>query len=81
MVEHHLTPKSQGGRETVLICQECHSAIHGLYTNKELQEKFDTVSALKCSLPFRKAAAFISKQDPGKRIKTKRSKNRGRNDT
>lgn len=61
MVKHHLKPESLG--DTISICQECHSAIHTLFTNQELEQKFNTVAALRCSLPFRKAATFISKQD------------------
>lgn len=27
---HHVIPKSLGGRNTVLLCEECHGRVHGL---------------------------------------------------
>ena len=46
--EHHLTPRSQGGLETVWLCHKCHSKAHtsgtrafreALETGRSLSEK------------------------------------------
>jgi len=45
--KHHILPKSRGGRETVLVCQECHKQIHTTFTNKQLEKNYVSISALK----------------------------------
>lgn len=82
--DHHLIPKCRGGKsnDTVLICQDCHSCIHALFSNKQLEDEFNSVDSLLGNERFAGAVKFISKQDPTRRIKTKRAndqKNRGRN--
>lgn len=36
--EHHIVPRSKGGKEKEPVCNPCHSQIHALFTNKELAE-------------------------------------------
>lgn len=69
--DHHLTPKCRGGKEKVLICRDCHEAIHALFSNKELEHEFNSVDSLLKSERFTKTIKFISKQDPSRRTKTK----------
>lgn len=76
--EHHLVPKSRGGKNTELICSDCHSAIHALFTNRELEKGHNTVEALLADPGFRRALAFIRKQDPRKRHRSVRSQRRRR---
>lgn len=45
--KHHLTPKSRGGKITVRLCSDCADQIHILFTNKELEKKFNSIEALK----------------------------------
>jgi hypothetical protein len=82
--DHHLIPKCRGGKpqDTVLICQDCHDCIHALFSNKQLEEEFSSVEALLSNERFAGAVKFIAKQDPTRRMKTKRAndqKRRGRN--
>lgn len=84
--DHHLKPKCRGGKKDeenmVLICADCHSAIHGLFSNKELEREYNSVDALLSDDKLCKAIKFISKQDPNRRLRTKRAKSqkyRGRN--
>ena len=76
--DHHLIPKSRGGtvEDTLCICGDCHSAIHKLFSNKELEAEYHTVEALLGHEKFSKTAKFIGKHDPQTRIKTDRSKER-----
>lgn len=76
--DHHMVPKSRGGRVTTTICRDCHTAIHALFTNKELEQKYFTVDALLTHDEMRKMITFISKQDPGGRVRTRASKTRSR---
>lgn len=69
--DHHLTPKSRGGRVTLPICLDCHRSIHAFFTNKELEEKYHTVEALLENERFAKHIKWLSKQDPNRRYKTK----------
>jgi hypothetical protein len=78
---HHMIPKCRGGHPAskMLICRDCHSAIHALFTNRELEEKYNTVGSLKKDRRFMKAIKFLSKRDPTVRTKTKlENRQRGR---
>ena len=81
--DHHLIPKTRGGKdETVTICNDCHQAIHSLFSNKELENKYNTVDSLLSDERFAKTVKFISKQDPTRKTRTKNAKDqkrRGRN--
>lgn len=74
--DHHMVPKSRGGKATKTICADCHKAIHAHFTNKELEETYHTPEALLSHEGFAKQIKFISKQDPGGRIVTKKNKDR-----
>ena len=79
--DHHLTPKSRGGKEILPICLDCHKSIHAFFTNKELEDKFNTVEILLSDEKFSKHIKWLSKQDPSLRFRTERvsdKKNRGR---
>jgi hypothetical protein len=78
--DHHMVPRSCGGKTTQTICQDCHKAIHACFTNKELEETFHTVEALLTNDFFAKMVRYISKQDPGGKITTRKSKDRLRRD-
>ena len=40
--EHHLTPRSQGGREKQLIHKVCHQKIHQTLKPRELARQFNS---------------------------------------
>ena len=75
---HHMVPKSRGGRYTRTICCDCHKAIHAHFSNKELERKYFTAEALLSDLEFLKTVEFLRKQDPRRRMRTVPSKGRGR---
>jgi 5-methylcytosine-specific restriction endonuclease McrA len=78
MSAHHLIPKSRGGLDTVLICSDCHSAIHARYTNKELEEKYYRLDLLQTDVDLQRAFKFVSKQKSYRRFRNRRSNHRKR---
>jgi hypothetical protein len=76
--DHHLVPKSRGGKVTETICRDCHTAIHAHFTNAELERELASVDALLAHPAFAKVVRFIAKQDPGGRIRTAPTRTRRR---
>lgn len=74
--DHHMVPRSRGGRVTETICRDCHKAIHATFTNKECEETYHTVDVLMTHEGFAKMVKFISKQDPAGKVKIKKNKDR-----
>ncbi len=74
--DHHLVPRARGGKVTETLCQDCHSAIHATFTNKELEQQYATVEALLAHDGFAKIVAFIAKQDGRVRTRSGRSRRR-----
>jgi len=74
--DHHLIPRSRGGKETLTICRDCHDVVHAFFSNKQLESDYTSVEALLADNKFEKAIAWLSKQDPTRRTKTKQSKDR-----
>ena len=74
--DHHLIPKSRGGKETLPICLDCHNAVHAFFTNKELELIYNSVDVLLTNEKFYKHIQWLSKQSTSKRHKSKRVKNK-----
>ncbi|OYY58612.1 MAG: hypothetical protein B7Y05_11260 [Polynucleobacter sp. 24-46-87] len=45
--EHHLIPKSHGGRQTAALHRICHRQIHAILTEIELARQYNTIEQLK----------------------------------
>lgn len=45
--EHHLIPKSQGGKAKAVIHRICHRKIHATFSERELAQDFSSWSALR----------------------------------
>lgn len=74
--DHHMVPRSRGGRTTTTLCRDCHAAVHAHFTNKELEAQFNSVEALLGDERFRRTIAFIKRQDPRRKTKTRRPKDK-----
>ncbi|MEM7808495.1 MAG: HNH endonuclease signature motif containing protein [Planctomycetota bacterium] len=63
---HHLKPKSRGGGPDVRVptCKTCHKQIHASFTNKELDDGFDSVGALRQSPQLKGFLSWVRKQKP-----------------
>jgi 5-methylcytosine-specific restriction protein A len=72
--DHHLVPKSRGGRDTEPICLDCHRMIHVLFDNKTLERELGTVEALRAEPRMAKYLAWISKRPGGRRYRARRSR-------
>ena len=76
---HHLTPKSRGGTETVVLHRICHRQIHALFTETELARQLNTVGLLQTHdemIPFikwirTKPDDFFEKTRKSHRLKSK----------
>lgn len=67
--DHHLVPKSRGGKDTLTICRDCHKAAHILFSNRELERQYSSVEALRAHPEMAKMISFIRKQDPGGKVR------------
>jgi hypothetical protein len=74
--DHHLVPKSRGGKVTETLCRDCHRAIHATFSNKELERDYHTREALLAHEGLRRMIAFIAKQDPGGKVRVRPAKGR-----
>jgi 5-methylcytosine-specific restriction endonuclease McrA len=45
--EHHLIPKSHGGRHTAVLHRICHRQIHAVFTETELARQYHSIELLK----------------------------------
>ena len=63
--DHHLVPKSRGGKTTLTICRDCHKSAHLLFSNKELERQYSTVESLLNHPDMARMIRYTQKQDPG----------------
>lgn len=75
VTDHHLTPRSEGGRETARLCSPCHRQVHALYTNRTLAGRYDTLAKLRAAPEMRRYLAWIRKQ-PDCHVRVRRSRQR-----
>lgn len=76
---HHLVPRSRKKTEiTVTICRDCHDAIHARFDNKELERDYASLAALRAEPSLAAAFAWLAKQDPHTRQRTRMSNRRRR---
>ena len=61
---HHLKPKSRGGGAEVRVptCKTCHKQVHASFTNKELDDGFDSVEALRDAPRMKGFLKWVGKQ-------------------
>lgn len=78
LTKHHLIPKSRRGRETVLLCRPCHSQVHAVLSEKELEREFGTLDALLEAPELQSWIGWIRRRRPSKRFSTRQSRRRQR---
>lgn len=62
---HHLVPKSKGGKITVGLHRVCHRQIHAIFTDAQLAKPFSTIEALLQDPAMQKFVAWIKSKPPG----------------
>ncbi|MFD1017794.1 HNH endonuclease [Thalassobacillus hwangdonensis] len=77
---HHLVPKQHGGADGPVadLCSACHRQVHALFTNQELAAFYHTVERLRDHPDMYKYLKWVKKQDPEKRITTRKANRRKR---
>jgi hypothetical protein len=58
----------------VLLCADCHDAIHEMFSNRELAERFATLDALLADERFARHVRWLSRQRGGRRFPTRRTR-------
>lgn len=62
--EHHLLPKSQGGRQTHTVHRICHRKIHATFTEKELARSYSSWAALQAHEDIAAFITWVQKKPP-----------------
>jgi hypothetical protein len=63
--EHHMVPRSEGGRQTVRMHRICHNKIHSVFSERELATYYHTVERLMENDEIRKFVQWVRKKHPG----------------
>lgn len=74
---HHLIPKSKKGTEVVRLHVICHTKIHSVLSERELEQYYNTIDRLLEHEEIRKFVKWVRKQPPDyhdKNIATNRRK-------
>lgn len=62
--EHHLIPKSKGGKDKFLCHKVCHRKIHASLTEKELARSYHTWEALRAHPDIQNFIKWVAKKPP-----------------
>lgn len=65
MDEHHLVPKSKGGKKTVCLHRICHDQIHSIFTDSQLAKKFSTIEAIVEDPAMHTFVTWVKSKPPG----------------
>jgi hypothetical protein len=76
--QHHLKPRTFGGKEKVQIHKICHNKIHSVFTERELDKYYHTIERLLENEHIVKFVKWVSKKDPDYYEKTKETSERKR---
>ena len=76
--DHHLIPKSLGGKVTVPLHQVCHSKIHHTFSERELEKVYNTIESLKEHEEIIKFVKWIGKKAPDFRVRNRDTKERNK---
>lgn len=79
--EHHLIPKAEKGKDTVLIHVICHSKIHSIWHENELRDYYHTIERIISDERMSKFIKWVQKKEPefmdkNKLTNTRRKKGR-----
>ncbi|HYD64224.1 HNH endonuclease [Azospirillum sp.] len=62
--EHHLLPRTYGGRETVTLHRICHDKIHAVLSEAELRDHFHTVERLRAHPEISAFLRWVARKPP-----------------
>ncbi|MFL6595858.1 MAG: hypothetical protein ACJ8HQ_10495, partial [Chthoniobacterales bacterium] len=89
LTRHHLIPRTRHSnkrnkrdferavvRQVVRICRPCHSQIHALLSEKELEREYNTIAKLKTHPGLAKFAQWIASKPRGFRVAMQKTNER-----
>lgn len=62
--EHHLTPRTHGGRETVTLHRICHDKIHAVLSEAELRDHFHSIERLRAHPDIAAFLRWVARKPP-----------------
>jgi hypothetical protein len=71
--EHHLVPKSKGGKDVAVLHRVCHRQLHALFSESQLAKEYSTVQALLANDDVRKFVDWVKTKPPGFYERSRRS--------
>ena len=77
--EHHVIPRTKGGKETVSACETCENYIHKTWTHNQLRDIYNSVEAILSDEGFQKFLTWRRKQPATTLFKSDRGKYRDKN--
>ena len=74
--QHHLVPKTFGGKETIGLHPICHRTIHATFSERELIHYYNTIPRILENDVIAKFVAWVSRKEPDFYVSTRDSENR-----
>ena len=62
--EHHLVPRTYGGRATVTLHRICHAKIHAALSEQELRDRYHTVASLRAHPEIASFLRWVARKPP-----------------
>ena len=62
--KHHMIPKCKGGRITEYLHKICHRKIHSLFSEKELEKRYNDPEVIKVHPEIVKFIKWVEKKHP-----------------
>lgn len=63
--EHHLMPRSHGGRDTIRLHKICHQTIHATLSERELADYYHTIARLQTHPALARFILWVRKRPEG----------------
>jgi hypothetical protein len=76
--KHHFVPRSRRGKTSEYLHRICHSKIHSLFTERELEQDYATAEALLEHPEIQKFVKWVQRKDPEYYDRNERSKTKKR---
>ena len=70
--QHHVVPKSEGGKQTVPVHPICHRTIHAFVANRDLATAYPTMDQLRTRDDVQRYLRWIADKPPDFRAPTRR---------
>jgi 5-methylcytosine-specific restriction enzyme A len=77
LTKHHLKPRERGGtaEHTTPMCRPCHKQLHAIFSNRQLDEFYDSVETLRSLPQLQPFLKWIRKQPAETSFKTRQAGN------